>query len=70
MPTPTPLPPVTTVPIALPDISLWDAADDAITIWNMFGSATAALQIAIIIMIVVLAAWLMLGWIKELSDDR
>jgi hypothetical protein len=47
---------------------LWQSTDDAVTIWQMFGGATAALQIGIIIVIVVFAAWLLLGWIKELSE--
>lgn len=64
--TPTPLPPGVP-PVSLPSFSLWHAADDAIAIWNML-PGTAAVQVAVIVCIVALAAWFIIRWLSEISE--
>ena len=53
-PTPTayPMPPPS--PLTIPDVKIWDFADDTISRWNMLGAdRTGIFQVAIIVMIVI-----------------
>ena len=69
--TPTPLPPPPIAPISIDpsQFRIWNAADDAIMIWNQSGNAAPVIQIAIILLIVIVAVFLIMGYIKSISSE-
>ncbi len=71
-PTPTPLPPVTAVPIAISaeDWGIWQYTDEAIQIWNRTGSGTVVIQWAVILIIVISFVGLMIYLVQNLMNER
>lgn len=69
-PTPTMLAPVLSVPVQIPHITLWDSTSNAITIWQMFGSATAALQIALIVIVIFIFVRMASRWITNITRNE
>lgn len=52
-PTPTPLPPPESLPLNMPDISVWDMTDSAIQTWNSAPEIAQPVQGFIILAIVI-----------------
>lgn len=71
MPTPTPLPAPPVAPISIDpgQFRIWNSADEAITIWNGSGNAAPVIQIAIILLIIIVAVFLIMGYIKSISSE-
>jgi hypothetical protein len=73
-PTPIPLPDPAQAPIQIDNIiqsyRIWQFADDAVGVWNRIGAAgTQVIQIAVIIVIVVLSMFLIMRFVRSLSNE-
>lgn len=72
IPTPTPFPTLepSLFPVTVPEISLWDVADDAVQAWNMAGDATLLVQAVILLGLVVFGLWFTVKFVRSLSNEE
>jgi hypothetical protein len=70
-PTPTPMPVATAaVMIQASSYRIWGFTDDAIMLWQWAGPAkTQVLQVALIVFIVAVFAFVSMRWIQSTTDD-
>lgn len=70
-PTPTPLGPVPTAPVELPNEfgTLWASTDQPIAMWNQFGQYTIAVQIMVIVLLVIVAVFVIKRIVSSLNSE-
>ena len=67
-PTPTPLPPPSSLPMTLPgSVDLWYSTDSAIQYWRLLGGIGTAMQMLAAALIVVVACTILLKWMRQMS---
>jgi hypothetical protein len=73
-PTPTAIPLVIdqySSSLQMPDFGMWQYADDAVGLWNMFGAErTVALQWVIVLVIVLASTFFIVTTIRGLSSEH
>ncbi|MEM9954343.1 MAG: hypothetical protein AAF846_22220 [Chloroflexota bacterium] len=69
-PTPTPYPTPDSLPLQMPDVSVWDMTDDAIQMWNTTQELGVAFQAIIIVGIVIFILMALFNYSKIISVVR
>mgnify|MGYP001804395572 CR=1 FL=1 len=70
IPTPTPLPAPGTMPIEMPDTSIWDMAPHAIQTWNSFNEITIAFQAILIVVMAGVIFMIFTRIINSITTDE
>lgn len=72
LPTPTPWPDVNpaNVPFSIPEISLWDLADDGIQAWNTVPEWTQLIQAIVVILLIVAVILLVVGFLRSFTNEE
>lgn len=71
-PTPTPWPEVNPadLPFSIPEISLWDLADDGIQAWNTVPDWTQLAQAILLLLLVIAAVWLLISFLRSFTNEE
>lgn len=70
--TPTPWPTVNPaeLPFSLPEMSIWDFADDGIQAWNTASQWTQTVQAIILIVLVVGGLFLVISFLRSFTNEE
>ena len=69
-PTPTPLPPPSSLPITMPDVSLWDMTDPSIQMWNSMQEVVTAFQAFLLLGVILFIVFMLYRYAKVISVER
>lgn len=71
-PTPTPFPtvPPESLPLQMPDISLWDMTDNSIQTWNQFNEVTVVFQAIVVLGIILFILMALFRYSKIITVVR